>query len=122
MVKKAGIVFLLAVVCVPQFIFAAPPVSELGQIINPDAAGRGPLTANSLVTTMITIVNWFAWFIALAAVVMGLYSGFLFITARDDAQQLATARKTILYAIIGIAVAVLAFSIISITKALIFVQ
>ena len=40
------------------------------------------LNADTLVTIITTLVNWFAWVIALASVVMGLYAGFLFITAR----------------------------------------
>jgi len=49
---------------------------------------------------------------------MGLYAGFLFITARGEPAQLQTAKKILLYAIIGIAVAILAFSIITISKAI----
>ena len=73
-------------------------------------------TANDLVTIITTLVNWFAWFIALASVVMGLYAGFLFITARGEPAQIKTARGTLLWAIIGIAVAVVSFSIIILTK------
>lgn len=70
-----------------------------------------------LVGTIINIINWFAWLIAVIAVVIGLYAGSLFITARGEPAQLATARKTILWAIIGVAVSLLSFSIIAITKA-----
>ncbi len=74
------------------------------------------LNADTLVTIITTLVNWFAWVIALASVVMGLYAGFLFITARGEASQISTARQTLLWAVIGIAVAVISFSIIILTK------
>lgn len=84
--------------------------------------GKGSFTvgdyavdAGSLVEIITTLVNWFAWFIALASVIMGLYAGFLFITARGEASQISTARQTLLWAVIGIAVAVLSFSIILLT-------
>lgn len=74
------------------------------------------IIADSLVTTITTLVNWFAWFVSLASVVMGLYAGFLFITARGEASQISTARQTLVWAVIGIAVAVISFSIIILTK------
>ena len=78
----------------------------------------GSIDADTLITKITTLVNWFAWFVALVSVVMGLYAGFLFITARGEPAQLKTARQTLVWAVIGIAVAVLAFSIITITKSI----
>jgi len=49
---------------------------------------------------------------------MGLYSGFLFITARDDANRLTGAKKTLFFTVIGIAVAVVSFSMVAIVKSL----
>jgi len=49
---------------------------------------------------------------------MGLWAGILFITAGDNAQRLSEAKKIVFYAIIGIGVAVLAFSIIAIARAI----
>ena len=104
------------------------PMIAFGQsIVDPSANPFGylnPATGESIATTPVSdlpvtimkLVSWFAWFISLVAVVMGLYSGFLFITARGEAAQLSTARKTLMYAIIGIAVAVFSFSIITVTK------
>jgi len=51
-------------------------------------------------------------------VIIGLYSGFLFITARDNANQITTARNTMMYAIIGIGIAIIAFSLVSISRSL----
>ena len=76
-------------------------------------------TTGDLVTKIMDLINWVAWFVGLAAVVMGLYAGILFITAAGDATKVTTARNILLYSIVGIAVAVLAFSIISIVKAFI---
>lgn len=78
--------------------------------------GATSVTADTLVATLMRLVNWFAWFIGLASVVIGLYAGFLFITARGEAAQLKTARQTLLWAVIGIAIAMVAFSIVTLTK------
>ena len=73
---------------------------------------------DSLVGTIMGLVNWLAWFVGLAAVVMGLYAGILFITAGGDSAKVTTARNILLYAIVGIAVAILAFSLVAISKSL----
>ena len=73
-------------------------------------------SADSIVEMITRVVNWFAWFIAVASVIMGLYSGMLFITARGNTAQLETARQILIYVVIGITIAILAFSIVVITR------
>lgn len=115
------IIALFVVLFVPAVIFAAAPPSALGTITDPTTAGtfnETNYTSTGIATKITDLVNWFSWGIALVSVVMGLYAGFLFITARGEAAQIKTARGTLLWAVIGIAVAVLAFSIIAITKSI----
>ena len=79
----------------------------------------GTITGTAtLVETIMGLVNWFAWFVGLAAVVMGLWAGILFITAGGDSAKVTTARNIHLYAIVGIAVAILAFSLVAISKSI----
>lgn len=106
-------------------VYADAPTSALGTIptgsltIGEASDSEGSAyNANTITGKFTGLINWFSWGVALVAVVMGLYAGFLFITARGEAAQLKTARGTLLWAVIGIAVAVLAFSIIAITKAI----
>ena len=84
-----------------------------------DIGSTGSITGTaSLVEAIMGLVNWFAWFIGLAAVAMGLYAGILFITAGGDSATVVTARNILLYAIVGIAVAILAFSLVAISKSI----
>ena len=73
---------------------------------------------SDLVRVILTLLNWFSWLVAVTAVAMGLYSSFLFITARDDANQIINAKKTLFFTVIGIAVAIASFSIVAIVKSL----
>ena len=108
------------------FSFASVAFAQIpGQAITPsgltaDTLGTsGSVTDTaSLVQKIMDLVNWFAWFVGLAAVVMGLYAGVLFITAAGDSAKIETARSILLYAIVGIAVAVLAFSLVAISKSI----
>lgn len=74
------------------------------------------MTLVTLINTIIGLLNWFSWFVGVTSVVMGLYCGYLFMTAGDDPSQGVLARKTLLYTVIGIAVSVLSFGLIAITK------
>ena len=92
-------IFYIMLVCVvviaPTVVYAVAPPSALGNISNRSDAGNANesfYTATGIATIITDVVNWFSWIVALASVVMGLYAGFLFITARGEPAQLKTAR------------------------------
>ncbi len=57
------------------------------------------------------IARVFGFFIVAASVIAILYSAFLFLTAGGEPDKVTTARQALLYAAIGVAVAVLSFAI-----------
>ena len=98
---------------------AQVPDSPFG--MNLEANNLQPGTIDStetLVGSIMGLVNWFAWFVGLMAVLAGLYAGVLFITAGGNAETVTKARNTLLYAIVGIAVAILAFSLVAISQSI----
>ena len=108
-------------------VFLIAPVLTFAQNIPPNPfnlplnqndqnIGKAGFGLDRLISSITRVVNWFSWFIAVVAVAMGLYAAFLYLTARGDSKQVADAHKTLVYAIIGITVAILAFSIVTITK------
>ncbi|MFH1392731.1 MAG: pilin [bacterium] len=58
---------------------------------------------------VITITNWFAGIVFAIAVIMIIYGGVLYITAAGSEDQTKKAQSLLTYAVIGIAVALLAF-------------
>ena len=101
-----------------------PPCSEVGDVSDPNFVGvqsdkNAPISTDTITGVILNLVNWLSWLVGVASVVMGLYSGLLFITASDDANKIETAKKTVIYALIGVAVAILSFSIVKITWSLI---
>ncbi len=88
--------------------FTANTLGNAGNITN----------TGTLVNSIMGLVNWVAWAVGLVAVVMGMYAGILFITAGGDAAKVSTARNILLYSIIGIAVAVLAFGLVAVSRAI----
>ena len=101
--------------------FAQAPVQTISGDVTADTVGTsGTITdTDSLVGIIMGLVNWVAWFVGLLAVLFGLWAGILFITAGGDAAKVTQARDILLYAIVGIAVAILAFSLVAISRSII---
>ncbi len=111
----------VAFVAVPMMVGAQAPTGGIGTAptggVNIGSTGTVSDTA-ALVGMILGLVNWVAWFVALVAVLFGLYSGVLFITAGGDDEKVTKAKNILLYAIVGIVVAILAFSIVSISRSI----
>lgn len=73
-----------------------------------DAKGTNK-TATSLVNN---IINLFSWVIGVIAVIMIIFGGFKFVTSSGDSSKVASARSTIIYALIGLVVVALAQTIV----------
>lgn len=56
----------------------------------------------------IAIVKVLSWIVGIAAIIMIIVSGFKYITSGGDAGKVTSAKNTLIYALIGVAVAVLA--------------
>lgn len=115
-VSTARQVLVYTIIGAGVMLLAVPLVAlvteVLGKSINPLCSVQN--ASSTFLDTFIRLINWFSWFIAITSVVVGLYAGFLYMTAQGEPQKVATASKTIFYAVVGIMVAVLAFSVIAI--------
>jgi hypothetical protein len=65
------------------------------------------------VNILITIVRWFYTIIFVVAVLFILLAAFHFITSKGDAATTTKAKQELLYAVIGIAVALLSYGIVT---------
>jgi TRAP-type C4-dicarboxylate transport system permease small subunit len=78
------------------------------------AGGTGTNDQGSRVTGIISIiVNILLFIIGAAAVIMIVIGGLKYVTSNGDQQAAASAKNTILYAVIGIIVAALAYAIVN---------
>jgi multisubunit Na+/H+ antiporter MnhB subunit len=64
---------------------------------------------SDLQKVLCNIVAYFFWIVIIISVIMILYAAFSYVTARDDTERTSRARRTLTYAAIGIAVALLAY-------------
>lgn len=69
--------------------------------------------ANDLVTTVNKIINIVIGVIGFAAVAMTIYGGVQYTTSAGDPGKVKKAKDTIMYGIVGLVVAILAFAIVN---------
>lgn len=59
------------------------------------------------------IINLFLYAIGILSVIMIIHSGLKYVTSRGDAEQVKSAKNTLLYSVTGLIVALLAFTIVN---------
>lgn len=97
-------VLTLAVLAVPAVASAQVSTGNFG-------ATFGLGTAD-LESTVVKIVQWVLGFLGLIAVIMILYGGFMWMTAGGNEDKVATAKKIITAAVIGLIVVLLAWAVV----------
>jgi len=94
---------------VPSYVSAAPADQIQGGV---DQAGGAEETAN-LGARVKTIVNILLYILGAIAVVMIVIGGIRYTTSNGDSSAITSAKNTILYSVIGLIIAILAYSIVN---------
>jgi hypothetical protein len=103
---------MLFVFTIPNLAFAdcdnPGSVKEETQCGANGAAGQSSGSSSSIDQTITNIINVLSAVVGVVAVIMILIAGFRYITSSGSEQTVASAKKTLLYAIIGLMIAILA--------------
>ena len=107
---------LLFPVLTPAFAGAAGPVANIASgicgganlSIAPETCAPSSSTDNTLENTIKLIVNLLTLFVGFLSVVFLIFGAFKYISSGGDSGKLTAAKNTILYALIGLAIAVVA--------------
>lgn len=79
-----------------------------------------PITSfDDIIELIDTVASWLFTIILALAVVMLLYAAFLWLTASGDEDKVSTARKVLIYALIGIAIAFIAKGLVALIQELV---
>lgn len=77
------------------------------------AVGAGLSTATNASDILVNVINWLLALVALLAMLALVWGGIMYIISLGDESRVGTAKKIILYAIIGIIIVLLSYVIIS---------
>jgi hypothetical protein len=110
--KTAQVVAILTVIIVPLFTMTTPVAAQSAQseiCSGLGQAGGGCGGSGTQINhTLNFAVNTLSLVAGVAAVIMIIISGLKFITANGDAGNVASARTTLIYALVGLVVVALA--------------
>lgn len=91
--------------------------AAMAQLISPaDMPGNiqqatgGETSARSLI---VNIINFALFFLGLIATIMVIYGGITYVTAAGEQEKIDSAKKIIMYAVVGIIVILLSFAIVN---------
>ncbi len=97
---------------------SAPAVTHdcSGQNPDPNYCIYNPLPVSDLLSTLLLIMRGFLGIVGLWSVAFIVIGGFKLVTSQGNEEAVTSARKTITWAVVGFAIAVLAFSIMAIVQ------
>ena len=94
-----------------QQVVAQSPAQQMRDGVN-QIGGSEAGTSGSLLPLVQNGVNVFLFIIGAVAVVMIVWGGFKYVTSRGESADVTSAKNTILYAVVGLIVAILAYAIV----------
>lgn len=113
--KKIAII-LISVVAIVGFSFAAaePALAASNQQIKDgiNSVDPGGTTSSSLPEVIKTILNIMLYIIGVLCVIMIIYGGISYVISAGAADKVKRARDTIVYSVVGLVVAIIAFAIV----------
>ena len=113
-IKQLAAVAVVPVVGVTMGLNSATAGAQVDEINKGiDAIGGSSSTATLQVNDIVlAVVNWLLFAVGVVSVIMLIVGGIKYATSAGDSNKVTSAKNTIMYAIIGLAVAVLAFAIV----------
>ena len=81
-----------------------------------NAATTGEMRGKSVDNTVGSIVNVLLWVVGILSVTLIVWSGFKYITSAGDTSKLASAKSTLIYAVVGLIIAILAYAIVTFVR------
>ena len=117
-ISKAKV--LAAVMCLAMAFTAVSPVSLPVYADAKDEVKKGADMTNSggsakqdLPDVITTIINVMLFIAGALAVIMIIYGGIRYITAHGDEKQVKVAKDTIVYSVVGLIIAILAYALVT---------
>ena len=113
----AGVLMVLMIACVPLAGALLPSQDAYADAKSQVQSGlsnvSGASTGDDLPGIASKVVNVMLFIVGILAVIMIIFSGIRYITAHGDKGQIESAKNTLIYSIVGLVVAIIAYAIVS---------
>lgn len=87
----------------------ANSIDNINEGLNKTQDAAGGLEMNDVIKTIITTM---LFIVGILAVIMIIYGGIRYVTAHGDKTQVASAKDTVVYAVVGLVVAIVAYALV----------
>lgn len=114
--KKTLVIFTLVAATLAFGVLPSFAQITPGTVPGPIVETTGPTTITGWVDVLLTVVRWIYTLIFVLAVLFILIAAYYFITSGGDSEKTGKAKSMLLYAIIGIAVALLSYAIVTLVR------
>ena len=117
--KKA--ILLIGILMIPVLALGAGVISPesvlaqggLNEGLDAAGGGEGLATNANANDIVVTIINIMLWLIGILAVIMLIFGGIKYATSAGDSNKVTSAKNTIMYAVIGLVIAIFAYAIVN---------
>lgn len=96
---------LLSTILISSFVF----VLVLTPVALAQVTGVGPTSPTAIVTLVENIAGWFQAIVLVIGIIMIIAAGLIWMTAGGDEEKMGRARRMLVYGLVGIAVAIVAY-------------
>lgn len=104
-IKKITSLATLAITAVSIPVYAA--VSQEGWSVN-NYTSTG-LPNREVSDILLSVIEWAIIIVGLLCIIVFIYAGFLYLTAQGETDKIETAKKVLIYAVVGVVVSILGF-------------
>ncbi len=87
----------------------ANSIDNINEGLNKTQDAAGGIEMNDVIKTIITTM---LFIVGILAVIMIIYGGIRYVTAHGDKTQVASAKDTVVYAVVGLVVAIVAYALV----------
>lgn len=108
-----GVGSLVAVTTGVSVVHAATPKEEVKNGVEAIGGDKNGRTADSFTNLLTNIINILLFIIGAVAVIMIIIGGIKYTTSNGDQAQVTSAKNTILYAVVGLVVAIMSYAIVN---------
>ena len=119
-ITKIGLVLAIAATAITLMSGSAFAFESINDLENPALAGANSVRANGMPEHLIgdsgiftKLTNTLFYAVGIITVIMLVIGGFKYIISGGDGKKISDAKNTILYAIVGLVIVVLAYSIVN---------
>ncbi len=69
------------------------------------------LNKDKITSILDTFATWFSGIIGILGILVMLYAAFLYMTAGGDEEKIGSAKRTLIYGLVGVGIAIIAFGV-----------